>query len=81
MFLLPPTFLLLQLGYQREEAAKASIMTVLEIPFAYLLQSVVFHDEVTPLGLAGVSLVVCGTILNLLRHLQRANSELKTRKC
>lgn len=56
-------------------------MTVLEIPFAYLLQSVVFHDEITPLGLVGVSLVVCGTMLNLLRHLQRANSELKTRKC
>ena len=35
------------LGYQREEAAKASVMTILEIPFAYLLQAAVFHDEVS----------------------------------
>ena len=60
------------LGYQREEAARASVMTILEIPFAYLLQSAVFHDDVTPLGLVGVGLVACGTMLNLLRHLQRA---------
>lgn len=63
------------LGYQREEAAKASVMTILEIPFAYLLQNIVFHDEITPLGLGGVGLVICGTTLNLLRHLQRATSE------
>ena len=63
------------LGYQREEAAKASVMTILEIPFAYLLQAVVFHDEITALGLGGVGLVACGTMLNLLRHLQRATAQ------
>jgi drug/metabolite transporter (DMT)-like permease len=63
------------LGYQREEAAKASVMTILEIPFAYLLQNAIFHDEITPLGICGVGLVICGTALNLARHMQRAASE------
>ena len=60
------------LGYQRTEASKASVMTILEIPFAYLMQSVLFHDEVNPLGLAGVGFVMVGTVLNLLRHMKRS---------
>lgn len=60
------------LGYQLEEAARASVMTVLEIPFAYVLQDVLFHEPMTPLGLAGVSLVVSATMINLLRRLQLA---------
>ena len=56
------------LGYQREEAAKASVMTILEIPFAYLLQFFAFGDELNMLGIGGVTLVCCGTMLNLLRH-------------
>ena len=63
------------LGYQREEAAKASVMTILEIPFAYLLQWAVFHDDITHLGLVGVGLVASGTMLNLLRHWQRAQQQ------
>ena len=47
------------------------MMTILEIPFAYLLQSFLFHDDVTPLGLVGVALVVSGTMLNLLRQMSR----------
>ena len=58
------------LGYQREEAAKASIMTILEIPFAYLLQHALFHDELNALAMLGVCCVVGGTMLNLLRQLK-----------
>ena len=65
------------LGYQQEEASKASVMTVLEIPFAYMLQAWIFHDEVSALGLVGVGLVICGTMLNLLRHRQRAQLSAK----
>jgi len=60
------------LGYQLEEAARASVMTVLEIPFAYVLQDLLFHEPVTPLGLAGVALVISATMINLLRRLQLA---------
>ena len=60
------------LGYQLEEAARASVMTVLEIPFAYLLQHYCFQEEITPLGLVGVSLICFATTLNLLRRLQLA---------
>ena len=57
-----------ELQSEREEAAKASVMTILEIPFAYLLQFFVFGDELNTLGIGGVTLVCCGTMLNLLRH-------------
>lgn len=63
------------LGYQLEEAARASVMTVLEIPFAYLLQFAIFDEEMTALGLLGVGLVVSGTMLNLLRRLNLAATE------
>ena len=46
-------------------------MTVLEIPFAYVLQYVLFHEEMTPLGLVGVGLVISATLFNLLRRLQK----------
>lgn len=59
------------LGYQREEASRASVMTIIEIPFAYLLQAALFHEPVTPLGLLGVGFVCSGTMLNLLRQMQR----------
>ena len=62
------------LGYQLEEAARASVMTVLEIPFAYMLQHYCFQEEITPLGLVGVSLICLATTLNLLRRLQLARS-------
>ena len=47
-------------------------MTVLEIPFAYVLQHYCFREEITPLGLVGVSLICFATTLNLLRRLQLA---------
>ena len=64
------------LGYQLEQAARASVMTVLEIPFAYLLQYFLFREPITRLGLIGTSLVIAATGLNLLRRLQleRQNS-------
>ena len=43
-----------------EEAARASVMTVLEIPFAYVMQYVLFHDEMNALGLVGVGFVMGG---------------------
>ena len=42
------------------------------VPFAYLLQFVIFKDEVNALGLLGVGLVISGTMLNLLRRMQMA---------
>ena len=54
-------------GYQLAHAAtKASLMNLLEIPFAYLVQYVVFGDAVGPLGLAGVALVAAGSACNML---------------
>ena len=41
-------------------------MNLLEIPFAYLVQYVVFGDAVGPLGLAGVALVAAGSACNML---------------
>lgn len=52
-------------GYQHEEASKASVMTFLEIPFAYLLQHFVFQQTVNGWGLAGVSLVMCSGLTNV----------------
>ena len=43
-------------GYQRTEAAKASVMTILEIPFAYLMQYIFFDDNLSPLGMLGAGL-------------------------
>jgi len=60
------------IGYQKEEATKASMMTILEIPFAYLLQGVVFNDAVTPLGLLGVGLICVGSLINLLNRMRQA---------
>ena len=57
-------------GYQLEQAARASVMTVLEIPFAYVLQYALFHDELSLLGLLGVVVVCSATVLNLVRRPQ-----------
>lgn len=57
------------LGYQRVQASKASLMTILEIPFAYVIQYAFFHEEITSLGLVGVGLVMAGTSINLLRQM------------
>ena len=57
-------------GYQLEQAARASVMTVLEIPFAYVLQYALFHEELSLLGLLGVVVVCSATVLNLVRRQQ-----------
>merc|ERR1712224_574527 len=36
-------------GYQRTEVTTAGVMTILEIPFAYLMQYTIFGQEVTSL--------------------------------
>ena len=45
-------------------------MTILEIPFAYLLHWVLFRDDLSPVGLLGVALVIAGSAINLLRQLR-----------
>jgi len=53
-------------GYQRAEVTTASVMTVIEIPFAYMMQYTIFGQEVTSLGLTGVALIMSATLINLL---------------
>mmetsp|Transcript_43515 Transcript_43515/g.141592 ORF Transcript_43515/g.141592 Transcript_43515/m.141592 type:complete len:401 (-) Transcript_43515:144-1346(-) len=66
------------LGYQRvRDVASASLMNILEIPFSYGLQALLFHEPLEPLGLGGVGLIACATVLNLtarVRH-SRADAE------
>lgn len=50
-------------------------MTIIEIPFAYVLQYFAFGDAISSLGLIGVALVCTGTMLNLLRHMHRARGQ------
>jgi drug/metabolite transporter (DMT)-like permease len=59
------------LGYQRVKAAKASVMTILEIPFAYLLQAVLFHETLSAIGLVGVALVIGGSMINLWKQMRQ----------
>ena len=54
------------------EAARASVMNILEIPFAYVLQYFVFGESISALGMVGVALVCSGMLLNLLSHLYRS---------
>lgn len=51
-------------GYQREEASKASMMTFLEIPFAYMIQCIFFKQQITALGVLGIFLVVVSAVVN-----------------
>ena len=51
-----------------ENIVHVSVMTILEIPFAYALQHIFFHDELSPLGLVGVGFVCAGTMVNLWRQ-------------
>lgn len=64
-------------GYQREEAARASMMTFLEVPFAYLMQWQVFGDVLTWLQAVGMSLIVLSCIVNV-RHKLQAASDAKS---
>jgi hypothetical protein len=51
-------------GYQREEASKASIMTFLEIPFAYVIQCTFFHEKVDRISAIGIVLITSSAIVN-----------------
>merc|ERR1711957_925509 len=53
-------------GYQRESAARASVMTFLEIPFSYVLQFLMFGDLLSPLEGLGMLLVVSSGLINFL---------------
>jgi len=55
-------------GYQLEQASRASMMVVLEIPFAYVLQAVIFGDPITPLGVLGAGFIGAATVLNVIRR-------------
>lgn len=54
-------------GYQIEQAARASIMTFLEIPFSYLLQFVVFNHRPGVTALVGMILIAISGISNIVR--------------
>ena len=68
------------LGYQRvESASRAAVLSVLEIPFAYMLQGLLFHEGLEPLGIAGTALVTGASLLNLCVGRPRART--KKREC
>jgi len=52
-------------GYQVEEAARASAMNFLEIPFSYVLQWWMFGDLLSPLQGLGMTIVVMSGLGNL----------------
>ena len=62
-------------GYQREEAARASIMTVLEVPFAYLLQWQIFGQVLTWVQACGMVLVVLSSPINVRDKLQAVDAK------
>ena len=64
------------LGYQRvESASRAAVLSVLEIPFAYMLQGLLFHEGLEPLGIAGTALVTGASLLNLCVGRPRARTK------
>ncbi|KAL1510767.1 hypothetical protein AB1Y20_007053 [Prymnesium parvum] len=59
-------------GYQNERTTRASMMSFVEIPFAYLLQLVMFDDKPDPCALVGVACILgsgLATVLFEHRHL------------
>ena len=52
-------------GYQREEAARASMMTFLEVPFAYVLQWRLFGQVPTVTQACGMGLIVASCVVNV----------------
>ena len=56
-------------GYQREKASRASVMNFIEIPFAYLLQDLMFHRRPNWRGIIGIVLVMVSGLLNVIRDL------------
>jgi len=57
-------------GFQREAAAKASVMTFLEIPFSYVLQFLMFGDLLTPIQGFGMLLVISSGLFNFIPRLK-----------
>ena len=62
-------------GYQRERVTIASVMGYIEIPFAYLMQAFLFHDEVRPLSIIGTLLICSASATNLYANAQRESSK------
>lgn len=60
-------------GYQMEEAARASIMTVLEIPFSYVLQYVLFSQAMSTPQIIGAGLICAATLVNIVRRMQQSD--------
>lgn len=60
-------------GYQIEQAARASIMTDLEIPFSCLLQFIVFNHRPNLLALVGMTTIAAAGIFNLCMRKQLHN--------
>eukprot|EP00548_Thalassiothrix_antarctica_P016024 CAMPEP_0194178222 /NCGR_PEP_ID=MMETSP0154-20130528/11871_1 /TAXON_ID=1049557 /ORGANISM="Thalassiothrix antarctica, Strain L6-D1" /LENGTH=422 /DNA_ID=CAMNT_0038893097 /DNA_START=39 /DNA_END=1307 /DNA_ORIENTATION=+ len=57
-------------GYQREAAARASVMNFLEIPFSYVLQYLMFGDLLGPLQGLGMLLVISSGLINFYPRLK-----------
>mmetsp|Transcript_6806 Transcript_6806/g.7278 ORF Transcript_6806/g.7278 Transcript_6806/m.7278 type:complete len:410 (+) Transcript_6806:177-1406(+) len=57
-------------GFQREAAARASVMTFLEIPFSYVLQFLMFGDLLTPIQGCGMLLVISSGLFNFIPRLK-----------
>eukprot|EP00729_Bicosta_minor_P007863 gene7863-28557_t len=57
-------------GYQHEEAARASMMTFLEVPFAYVLQWQLFDDVLNRVQAAGMVLIVGSCAVTVWNKLQ-----------
>ena len=55
------------------------MLSVLEIPFAYMLQGLLFHEGLETLGIAGTALVTGASLLNLCVGRLRART--KKREC
>jgi len=65
-------------GYQREAAARASVMNFLEIPFSYVLQYLMFGDLLTPLQGFGMLLVISSGLLNFIPRLKSSQTHVQT---
>jgi len=62
-------------GYQREQAARASLMAYLEIPFSYMLQYLVWGDLLTWLEGVGMVLIITSGLINLYPQLKASWSK------
>jgi len=61
-------------GYQLVDAAMGSAMGFAEVPFAYLLQTIVFREPPSVLSLVGVAVMTSSVLINFLGGWHRDSS-------